>query len=125
MSFSRPAGRRRAPRLAVRLPGRLAGRTAREATVVDLSTSGCLVRCDTLLDPGTILDLEVSLPDGVLKGKVRVADASVDGAAGPAEGGRCLAGMEFIALPSKDGERLRNFVEAERRRRKRADAPAG
>jgi hypothetical protein len=121
MPFTRPTGtRRRAPRLAVELDGRLAGRVTRPATVLDLSTTGCLLRCDILLGRGTFHDLEMALPDGPLHAKVRVAESMMDGT----PPGRCLAGVEFIALPPSDGQRLRQFVEAERRRR-RTDAAAG
>jgi hypothetical protein len=121
MTVPRQATRRRAPRVSVVRPGRLTGRTPHPVTVVDLSVTGCLVRCSTLLDLGAILDLEMTLDDGPLLAKVRVADASVDGTAG-GDGPGCLAGLEFMGLPAREDARLRRFVDEERRRRRRADA---
>lgn len=121
MTAPKPATRRRAPRVTVERPGRLTGRTPRPVTVMDLSVTGCLVRCPTLLDAGAILDLEIALDDGPLLAKVRVADASVDGVTGQDRPG-CLAGLEFIGLPAREGARLRRFVDEERRRRRSADA---
>ena len=54
--------------------------------------------------------------------KVRVADASIDGASQETEGS--LAGLEFLGLPVVEGLRLRQFLDGERRRRQRADAAA-
>lgn len=122
MTASKPASRRRAPRLSVQRPGRLKGRVPHAITVIDVSLTGCLVRCDTLLTPGAILDFEMSLEDGPLATKVRVADASVDGAAGGSDGSGCLAGLEFLGLPPREDARLRRFLDEERRRRRSADA---
>ena len=41
---------------------------------------GCLVRTEATLDAGAVVDLSIDLPDGVLRTKMRVAEASVDGA---------------------------------------------
>jgi hypothetical protein len=122
MTASKPATRRRAPRLSVERPGRLKGRLPHAITVVDLSLTGCLVRCDTLLDTGAILDFEIALDDGPLTAKVRVADASVDGARADTEGQGCLAGLAFLGLPPREDARLRRFLDEERRRRRSADA---
>ena len=111
--------RRRAPRLATRLPGRLNGRVPRPVTVVDLSVTGCLVQCGSLLDHGAILDLDLDVAGEPLFARVRVAEAYVDGAA-PAAG--YLAGLEFLGLPPRGAERLRRFLDDERRRRRNADA---
>jgi len=124
MTASKPATRRRAPRLSVDRPGRLGARLPRTITVIDLSLTGCLVRCGTLLDAGAILDLEIALDDGPLQSKVRVADASMDGAAGADEHAGFLAGLEFVALPPREAARLRRFLDEERRRRRGADATA-
>ena len=114
--------RRRAPRLATRLPGRLTGRVARPVTVTDLSATGCLVQCGALLDHGAILDLELDVAGEPLLAKVRVAESYVDGAApDPAAG--YLAGLEFLGLPPRGAERLRRYLDEERRRRRHADAP--
>ena len=86
MTASKPASRRRAPRLSVERPGRVKGRLPHAITVIDLSLTGCLVRCGTLLKSGAILDFEMDLDDGPLSAKVRVADASVDGAASARRG---------------------------------------
>jgi hypothetical protein len=83
-------------------------------TVIDLSLTGCLVRCGTLLKPGAILDFEMDLAD--------VADASVDGSASSEGGQGCLAGLEFLGLPPREDARLRRFLDEERRRRRSADA---
>lgn len=123
MTASKPATRRRAPRLSVDRPGRLRGRLPHPITVVDLSLTGCLVRCATLLDPGAILDFEMALDDGPLAAKVRVADASVDGGTGGDRLG-CLAGLEFLGLAPRADARLRRFLDEERRRRRSADASA-
>jgi len=122
MTASRPLSRRRAPRLSVDRPGRLTGRVSKSVTVVDLSLTGCLVRCGTLLDSGAILDLQVTLDDGPLSAKVRVAESSVDGSRPAGEGGGCLSGLEFLGLPAREDARLRRFLDAERRRRRSADA---
>ncbi|HUG52007.1 MAG TPA: PilZ domain-containing protein [Vicinamibacteria bacterium] len=121
MIVPKQATRRRAPRVTVDRPGRLTGRSPHPVTVVDLSVTGCLVRCATLPDLGAILDLEIALDDGPLTAKVRVADASVDGTADGDRPG-CLAGLEFMGLPAREDARLRRFVDEERRRRRSADA---
>ena len=43
------------------LEGSLTGRVVHPVRLVDLSLTGCLVRCDTLLEPGAILDLRLQL----------------------------------------------------------------
>ena len=122
MTASKPASRRRAPRLTVERPGRVKGRLSHAIVVIDLSLTGCLVRCATLLKSGAILDFEMDLDDGPLSTKVRVADASVDGAASADAGRACLAGLEFMGLPPREDARLRRFLDEERRRRRSADA---
>jgi hypothetical protein len=122
MTASKPASRRRAPRLSVERPGRLRGRLSHEITVIDVSLTGCLVRCGTLLDAGAIMDFEMSLDDGPLRAKVRVADSSMDGARPEDDRAGCLAGLEFLALPPREGARLRRFLDEETRRRRSADA---
>jgi hypothetical protein len=124
LTASKPASRRRAPRLSVLRRGTVKGRLAHAITVVDLSMTGCLVRCGTLLKPGAILDFEMTLDDGPLVAKVRVADASVDGAGAEAadDTSGCLAGLAFLGLPPLEDARLRRFLDEERRRRRGADA---
>lgn len=122
---SRAAGsRRRSPRLATSLAGRLAGRKTHPITVIDVSLTGCLVRCDALLEPGAILDLEVELPPEPLHAKVRVAESSLDGSAKEPGTEPYLAGLEFLGLAPRESDRLRRFLEEERRRRQHADAGA-
>jgi hypothetical protein len=115
--------RRRAPRLATRIPGRIKGRVPRPVTVVDLSVTGCLVQCGALLDNGAILDLDLDVAGEPLAAKVRVAESYVDGAA-PEPAAGYLAGLEFLGLPPRGAERLRRYLDEERRRRRHADAPA-
>jgi PilZ domain-containing protein len=122
MTASKPASRRRAPRLTVERPGRLKGRLPHAIVVIDLSLTGCLVRCGTLLKSGAILDFEMDLDDGPLSTKVRVADASVDGVARGDDGQACLAGLSFLGLPPREDARLRRFLDEERKRRRSADA---
>lgn len=114
---------RRAPRLATALEASLSGRGARSVTVVDLSLTGCLVRCDALLDHGAILDLRLRLGNDPLQLKVRVTESYVEGASLSAEMPAYLAGLQFLGLPVTDEARLRRFLEAERRRGARASPP--
>ena len=107
----------------MRLAGRLAGRVTHPITVLDLSLTGCLVQCGALLDHGAILDLEMEVGGSPLHAKVKVAESYVDGAA-PEAAPRYLAGLEFLGLPPQAADRLRRFLDEERRRRQRADAPA-
>ena len=115
---------RRAPRLPVDLPGSLTGRVVHPVRVVDLSLTGCLVRCEALLEPGAILDLRLQLGEAPLTAKVRVIDSSLDG--NVAEGGSpgAMAGLDYVSLAAQDQTRLRRFLEEERRRRRSADAPS-
>jgi hypothetical protein len=114
---------RRDRRLVVDLPASVGGRPARPARVVDLSLVGCLLRTDTPLDPGAVVDLVVDLPGGALRTKARVAEASVDGDSLPRPKPGGLAGLEFLALAAGDELRLRAFLESEARRRRGAHAP--
>ena len=104
----------------IRLAGSLEGRAPRDVTVVDLSLTGCLVQCETLLDHGAIFDLRVELAPEPLTAKVQVTEASLDGAAS-APSPRYLAGLRFLGLPVKEEARLMRFLDGERRRRS-ADA---
>jgi hypothetical protein len=107
---------RRAPRLTTRLSGSLVGKTRLEVEILDLSLTGCLVRCPVLLDRGLILDLTLDVEGATFAAKVRVAEASRDGQSG-SEGGLCLIGLEFLALPVQGEQLLRSFLQRERRRR--------
>ena len=113
--------RRRAPRLEVRLEGSLRGRTERPVSVIDLSLSGCLVRCGYALDHGAILDLHLRLQEEAFGAKVQVTESSLDGVTGADEPARFLAGLAFLGLAAREEARLRRFLEDERRRRS-ADA---
>jgi c-di-GMP-binding flagellar brake protein YcgR len=105
--------RRRAPRLAVSLQATLRGRTPKEVVLVDLSLTGCLVRSQKPLDPGSIHDLELLLPETGLSAKARVTETSRDGAATDLY----LVGLEFVRLSARDAKSLREFLEVETRRR--------
>jgi hypothetical protein len=106
--------RRRAPRISTALTGSLLGREPEPVVVLDLSLTGCLVRCRSLLDRGAIRDLHLALGDESLTAKVRVQDASLDGAAS-ADEARFLTGLQFLALPAREALRLRVFLDAARR----------
>lgn len=114
---------RRGRRLSVDLPATLGGRRAHPARVVDLSLVGCLVRTEASLVAGAVVDLRVELPDGDLRTKAQVADASVDGDSLPASSKQFLAGLEFLTLGAAEGLRLRRFLDAEARRRRGAHTP--
>jgi hypothetical protein len=96
---------------------------AAPVTVLGLSMTGCLVQCSSLLDHGAILDLALDVAGDPVAAKVRVAESYMDGAAVDAAAGY-LAGLEFLALPRQGAERLRRYLDEERRRRQRADAPS-
>ncbi len=91
--------------------------------MLDLNRTGCLVQCDNLLDQGALLDLDLPLDERPFTTQVRVTEAYVDGTTAPSEE-RYLAGLEFVGLPAREEERLRRFLERERRRPPGADAPA-
>jgi hypothetical protein len=114
---------RRGRRIPVDLHARLGGRLARPARVVDLSLLGCLARVEVPLDGGAVVDLSLELPDGPLRTKARVAEASVDGHSLPGPARHFLAGLEFLALAAADELRLRSFLEAEAKRRRGAHTP--
>lgn len=120
----RDASRRRTARLPVERDGSLSGRQTRPVKLLDLSASGCLVRCDALLDPGVILDLELRLDAEPLNAKVRVTNSCLDGDVPSGLPPRFLAGLEFLSLSAREEAALRRFLEDERRRRRSADAAA-
>jgi hypothetical protein len=124
MMAGKDAGRRRMPRLPIDRDGSLAGRHPRPVKLLDLSASGCLVRGDTRLDPGAILDLELHLGAAPLTAKVRVTNSCLDGSVAPGLPPRYLAGVEFLSLSAREEAALRRFLEDERRRRRSADAAA-
>jgi hypothetical protein len=84
---------------------------------------GCLVRTEATLNAGAVVDLSIDLPDGVLRTKARVAEASIDGDSLPGPAPGVLAGLEFLALAAADELRLRAFLDAEAKRRRGAHAP--
>jgi hypothetical protein len=114
---------RRQRRVPVDLPATLGGRHRHPSRVADLSLVGCLVRTEASLDLGAVVDLRVELPDGALRTKARVAEASVDGDSLPGPSKHFLAGLEFLALAAADELRLRAFLDAEARRRRGAHTP--
>jgi c-di-GMP-binding flagellar brake protein YcgR len=115
---------RRYARLAVDLEGTLVGRVVHPVRLVDLSLGGCLARCDALLEPGAILDLQLPLEQEPFTAKVRVIDSSLDGSAVAGQTASALTGLDFVSLSARDESRLRLFLEDERRRRRSADAPS-
>jgi len=117
MEKAREVRGRRAPRLAVELSGSLVGRKARPITIVDLSLTGCLVRCEAALDTGQVLDLRTELDAAPFATKVRVTESYLDGSTGSGAPPRYLAGLAFLGLQAQEGARLRRFLDDERRRR--------
>jgi hypothetical protein len=115
---------RRAPRLAVMLKGALVSRRERPCTVVDLSLTGCLVRCEAALDTGTILDLRTELDTSPFAAKVQVTESYLDGSIGSGDPPRYLAGLSFLSLQAQEQARLRRFLDDERKRRRDADPPS-
>jgi len=113
---------RRGPRTPVDIEAVVGGRTPRAGRVADLSVVGCLVKTEAALASGAVLDVTLGLPDGPLRVKGRVAEASRDGEARAGET-RFLAGIEFLALAAADEGRLRAFLEAETKRRRIARTP--
>ena len=124
MEKAREGSGRRAPRLAVELPGTLVSRRSRAVTVVDLSLTGCLVRCEDALDADQVLDLQTELGGLHFTAKVRVTESYVDGSTGSGAAPRYLTGLAFLGLQAQEGARLRRFLDEERRRRRGADTPA-
>ncbi len=124
MEKAREGRGRRAPRLAVELPGALVSRRSRAVTVVDLSLTGCLVRGDAALDTGQVLDLRTELDSAPFTAKVRVTESYLDGSAGSTASPRYLAGLAFLGLQAQEEARLRRFLDEERRRRRGADTPS-
>jgi hypothetical protein len=124
MSSGNEGVRRRAPRLPIRVAGRLGGRVPRDITVLDISLTGFLARCGAALDPGAIFDVTLDVDARPLVAKIRVADCSLDGTTLEGEGAQYLAGLQFLGLTAADQDRLRRFLDAERRRQRSADAPA-
>jgi hypothetical protein len=122
--MGRGSPKRRSARLPIERDGTLFAGRAHPVKVLDISPSGCLVRCDTLLAPGTIVDLEMRLDSEPLKPKARVTNACLDGEAAPGDPPRYLAGLAFLSLSALEQADLRRFLEQERRRRRSADAPA-
>src|SRR5262245_11506851 len=116
------AKQRRAPRISIALSGSLLGREPEPVSVLDLSLTGCLVRCQSLLDRGSIRDLRLVLGDDSLTAKVRVREASRDGSAAEGET-RFLTGLEFLTLPAQQAMLLRAFLERARRAEPGPGAP--
>jgi hypothetical protein len=115
--------RRRSPRVATSFKGSLTGRRAHSVAVLDLSESGCLVRCGQGFDLDSILDLSLQVGDEAITVKVRVMDSSIDGSTPADEGEVHLIGLEFLAVPAGAAKQIRRVIEDELRGRG-ADAPA-
>lgn len=120
----RGADGRRLPRTPVDIGVVVGGRAPRRGRVVDLSLVGCLLRSEKALARGAVLDFTLELPDGALRAKGRVVDASLDGEAAPGSPASYLAGVEFLTLTAPDVARLHAFLEAEAKRRGVARTPA-
>jgi hypothetical protein len=113
---------RRGLRTPVDLTAVVGGRQKKSARALDLSLVGCLLRTPAALARGAVLDLTLELPDGPLRTKGRVAEASIDGEAPPGPQS-FLAGVEFLALAASDETRLRSFLDAEIKRRRVENSP--
>jgi c-di-GMP-binding flagellar brake protein YcgR len=100
------------------MAGELSGRNRFEIEVLDLSATGCLVRCPVGLDRGLIMDLSLEIEGQPFAAKVRVAEASRDGEAD--QDGVYLVGLEFLSVPPQGERQLRGFLQQERRRRQSA-----
>ena len=107
---------RRFARLLISLPGVLGGRKEHPIEVLDLSLGGCLVRCESRPEPGSIVDVRFGLGPEFFKAKTRVREASVDGE--DTGGTRYLVGLEFLRLTASDQDLLREFLERQSRRRR-------
>ncbi len=105
------------------LAATLGGRHARPARVADLSLAGCLIRAGVSLAARAFVDVSIELPDGTLRTKARVVEASVDGDSLPGPSQGFLVGLEFLALPASDELRLRAFLDREGKRSRGAHAP--
>lgn len=110
--MSASGSRRRDPRVDVSLPAQLGARQPHAATLVDLSASGCLARCPQRLAAGQVLDLAFELDGRPVRGKVRVADVSLDGDAPATE---YLVGLEFLGLPPEESRHVAGWVATRRR----------
>ena len=91
--------------------------------MLDLSVSGCLVRCGQGFDLDAILDLSLEVGGEAVAAKVRVMDSSIDGSAPADQPEVHLIGLEFLALPAGAEQQIRRVIEDELRGRG-ADAPA-
>jgi hypothetical protein len=110
------AQKRRSRRTRTRLSGVLIGRTRQEVEVLDLSVTGCLVRCRTPFDPGMVLDLEIRIGAECLRSKARIVETSVDGESLGRHTKRHLIGLSFLATPSADEYVLRRFLRDQQSR---------
>jgi len=90
--------------------------------VVDVSVVGCLVRSDSELAFGAVVDVTLTLPEGPLRAKARATGSSLDGDAPPGPPSY-LTGLEFLALGPGDEARVRALLEAETKRRRVANTP--
>ena len=114
---------RRGRRVPVDLAATLGGRQAHPARVADLSVVGCLVRTGIPLAARAVVDATIELPDGPLRTKAQVVEASVDGDSLPGPSKHFLVGLAFLALPASDELRLRAFLDGEGKRRRVAHTP--
>src|SRR4026208_566469 len=92
---------RRGPRMPDDLTAIVGGRPRETARALGVSLGGCLLRTEAALARGAVLDVTLELPDGPLRTKGRVAEASIDGDAPPGPQS-LLAGVEVLALAAGD-----------------------
>ena len=79
-----------------------------EASVLNLSIGGMLLRLKRLLTPGSTYVVKLFLEERVAIVEARVVRLSE---AVPEEGQDCLAALQFTAVPASDAACLRGFVD--------------
>lgn len=107
------AGReyRRARRLPVSIDATLAGRQRYRVTVLDLSQTGCMVRCPQRLMPGAVLDLHMRLEGRPFTAWVQVAESAIEGQSLDTGGQpTSLVGLSFLGLPVDEQQRLQGLL---------------
>lgn len=96
--------RRRAPRVKVNLQARWEGvLSQQEATITDLSKTGCFVLTGGKVEPKELVRLEIEAPDGepfVLWAEVVEAAYEIGFA------------VKFTSMTDEDEQRLRRFITA-------------
>lgn len=94
---------RKHPRKTVDLTGSVRGEALfAEGTLVNLSKGGCAFRCDSALEVGNFLEVEIDLPDQEPPLKIEVAVVRWTRGQG--------FGVEFLRIHPSEEERLRQVV---------------